>query len=93
MCNPRLGALLAAVPRLRVLEMTASVMPERSEPPNLALKRYARAAVSQISYTFCLNGFMHVSPASALLGPLGSRYFFWAQRHITKRPKSFSKCV
>ena len=55
MCNPRLGALLAAVPRLRVSEMTASVMPERSEPPNLALKCNASAAFSQFSYTFTMD--------------------------------------
>ena len=50
--NPHFGALLAAVPRLRVFEMTASVMPERSEPPNLASNRNARAAVFEITYTF-----------------------------------------
>ena len=71
MCNPRLGALLAAVPRLRVSEMTASVMPERSEPPNLALKRNASAALSQFSYTFTMD-FQHFTAEIALRAVFGS---------------------
>ena len=46
MCNPRFRTLLPAVPWLPVLQTIASVMPERSGPPNLALKRNAKSHVS-----------------------------------------------
>ena len=45
-CRPRFIALLLRVPCTPVLQTTASVMPERSKPPNLALKRNAKSHVS-----------------------------------------------
>ena len=52
LCHPRFIALLLRVPCTPVLQTTASVMPERSKPPNLALKRNATALVSPMSHIF-----------------------------------------
>ena len=50
MCKPCFNALLLRVPCTRVLQTTASVIPERSKPPNLALKRNAKSPVSHLGY-------------------------------------------
>ncbi len=50
-CRPRFIALLLRVPCTPVLQTTASVMPERSKPPNLAWKRNSKSPFSQLSHT------------------------------------------
>ena len=49
-CKLRVTALLLRVPRISVIQTTAGVMPERSKPPNLALKRNAKSPVSHLGY-------------------------------------------
>ena len=51
-CNPRFMALLPRVPCTCVLQITASVMPEGSDLPTLALKRNAKSPVSPLLHTF-----------------------------------------
>ena len=48
MCDTRFAVLLLRVPCTCVLQTTASVMPECSGPPNLALKRNAKSPFSQL---------------------------------------------
>jgi len=52
LCHPRFIALLLRVPCTPVLQTTASVMPERSKPPNLALKRSSKSLVSPMIHIF-----------------------------------------
>ena len=52
MCKKCFIALLLRVPCTHVLQTTASVMPERSTPPNLALKRSAKSHFSQLLYIY-----------------------------------------
>ena len=68
MCNPRFTALLLRVPRTCVLQTTASVMPERSKPPNLALKRSAKSPVvkKNVIWHYVLRRDLEVLNAPAL---------------------------
>jgi hypothetical protein len=43
MCKSDFTGLLARVPRIRVIQTIAGVMPERSKCPNLALKRSSKS--------------------------------------------------
>ena len=52
MCHPRFTALLLRVPCTCDLQTTASVMPERSNTPNLALKRSAKSQFSKLLHIF-----------------------------------------
>ena len=60
-CRPRFIALLLRVPCTPVLQTTASVMPERSKPPNLALKRNAKSPFCSLLHIFPLD-FQHFWP-------------------------------
>ena len=52
MCKPRFTTLLLRELHVRVIQTTASVMPERSKPPNLALKRSSKSLVSPLLHIF-----------------------------------------
>ena len=71
MCRPRFISLLLRVPCTCVIQTTASVMPERSKPPNLALKRNAKSPFGKV-----LDNFVHDNVFMLLSGFFKSSVLF-----------------
>ena len=76
MFRPRFISLLLRVPCTCVIQTTASVMPERSKPPNLALKRNAKSPFGKVLDNFVHDNFVHDNVFMLLSGFFESSVLF-----------------